>query len=188
MSSKWSSKTPSRESSNTPTRKAGWCLFVLQTPRSHPFLDLANVCGGSRGCGSLVSSLHLGLARLHRGLTSPQVANPGMKGWPKVWLALHNGGLIPVMLLIIFGCVAQSDPIARYIFASRIMVILARGSYAQYLFQFNVLTAISLQVSGYDVSPKLILLVVLPVTAYLVERYFTRTYTDYHRLTHVKSI
>ena len=49
------------------------------------------------------------------------------------------------------------------------------------------LTAISLQVSGYDVSPKLILLVVLPVTAYLVERYFTRTYTDYHRLTHVKS-
>jgi len=61
---------------------------------------------------------------------------------------VHNGGVIPLMALIIMGAATGVDPIAKYVLQSKPMKVLADLSYAQYLLQFNVHQIVTLNLPG----------------------------------------
>eukprot|EP00928_Gymnodinium_smaydae_P014000 TRINITY_DN1507_c0_g1_i1.p1 TRINITY_DN1507_c0_g1~~TRINITY_DN1507_c0_g1_i1.p1 ORF type:complete len:487 (+),score=46.88 TRINITY_DN1507_c0_g1_i1:106-1566(+) len=95
----------------------------------------------------------------------------------------HNGGLIPVMLLILTGGALGVDPLATYVFQSKPFLVLGRISYAQYLMQHTVhhmvemnLPGAQLETTRYWVYP-----FALTLFSYCVERFFTSTYTEWHR-------
>jgi len=93
---------------------------------------------------------------------------------------VHNGGLLPVMVLILLGSAGGADPIAKHVFQSRIGVALAKTSYSQYLLQFQVMDVLQ---SNFPTHAKVLLPFVLPVSAYLVERFFTRPMTAWQKET-----
>jgi len=113
-----------------------------------------------------------------------RVPSCGLRSWSGLWFAIHNGGLLPVMLLLIFGGSMGVDPIARHVFQTNMFMFFARTSYAQYLLQYNVMTAVKIHF-GQDY--KMVFIVALPTVAFLVERYFTRIFTDYQRLNAARS-
>ena len=49
------------------------------------------------------------------------------------YMLMHNGGLLPLMLLIILGAAVGRDPLAKYVLATPVFVVLGRISYAQCL-------------------------------------------------------
>eukprot|EP00930_Biecheleria_cincta_P101557 TRINITY_DN931_c0_g3_i3.p1 TRINITY_DN931_c0_g3~~TRINITY_DN931_c0_g3_i3.p1 ORF type:complete len:396 (+),score=55.11 TRINITY_DN931_c0_g3_i3:151-1338(+) len=59
-------------------------------------------------------------------LWGPVLANETNYG---TYMVAHNGGLIPIMLLIICGAALGKDPLARYALATPLFVVLGRISY-----------------------------------------------------------
>lgn len=86
------------------------------------------------------------------------------------------GGLLPVMLLVIFGGALGADPIAKYVFQSRPMLVLGRISYSQYLLQYPVSRLVSIYL-GHGLEYKIVFPVALVVAAYLTERVLGQTCT-----------
>jgi peptidoglycan/LPS O-acetylase OafA/YrhL len=98
---------------------------------------------------------------------------------PSLKYFFHNGGLLPVQLLILIGGATGVDPIAKYIFGSRLFTFLGRISYAQYLMQDPVFTFTRTHISGED--PKKYFLFVLIPVAWLTTRFVERPYTEWQR-------
>lgn len=119
---------------------------------------------------------------LYAGLVA---AFPNWKEHQGAFWVMHNGGMLPVMLLILLGGAVGADPLARHVFQSRPFLLLGRISYAQYLLQFNVMDmCIKNFPFPYD---RIIFVVALPLFAYLTEQCFTRVFTEWLRLKQQKS-
>eukprot|EP00928_Gymnodinium_smaydae_P093074 TRINITY_DN7709_c0_g2_i1.p1 TRINITY_DN7709_c0_g2~~TRINITY_DN7709_c0_g2_i1.p1 ORF type:complete len:492 (+),score=42.34 TRINITY_DN7709_c0_g2_i1:63-1478(+) len=101
-------------------------------------------------------------------------------------LISHQGGLMPVMLLILTGGALGVDPLAKYVFQSRPFLMLGRISYTQYLLQFSVYSMLANYLSGNQ------LLVAFPFVllaiAYLIESYVGRVYTEWQRMRQEKGL
>jgi peptidoglycan/LPS O-acetylase OafA/YrhL len=96
----------------------------------------------------------------------------------------HNGGVLPLQLLILIGGATGVDPIAKYIFGSRLFIFLGRISFAQYLlqepiWQFTRLHFTTDQLSTED--PKKYFLYILIPAAWLTTRFVERPYTEWQR-------
>merc|ERR1712217_882691 len=98
--------------------------------------------------------------------------------WYLFW---HNGGLLPVTLLVIMGGALGFDPIAKYIFQSKLFLTLGRISYSQYLLQYLVMEFLGNQITNTKQKMYVFPFVLLAV-AYLMERYVTRVYTQFQRV------
>eukprot|EP00445_Apocalathium_hangoei_P014714 CAMPEP_0203867574 /NCGR_PEP_ID=MMETSP0359-20131031/16599_1 /ASSEMBLY_ACC=CAM_ASM_000338 /TAXON_ID=268821 /ORGANISM="Scrippsiella Hangoei, Strain SHTV-5" /LENGTH=533 /DNA_ID=CAMNT_0050785837 /DNA_START=44 /DNA_END=1645 /DNA_ORIENTATION=+ len=99
----------------------------------------------------------------------------------------HNGGMLPVMLLILLGAAAGSDPIAVWAFRSKPMLLLGRISYNQYLLQ-SVVHGWVVSSFGWDSTAKALYLPLLMVVAYSAQRWVERPYSDYQRWRQAKGI
>jgi peptidoglycan/LPS O-acetylase OafA/YrhL len=97
------------------------------------------------------------------------------------YVFFHNGGLLPIMILIIIGGALGLDPLARYVFQSQLFLLLGRISYAQYLAQYLVFKT-SLLGRIEDLTTRQIVFpcVLLPF-AYFIERFVARIYTEWQR-------
>eukprot|EP00928_Gymnodinium_smaydae_P014001 TRINITY_DN1507_c0_g2_i1.p1 TRINITY_DN1507_c0_g2~~TRINITY_DN1507_c0_g2_i1.p1 ORF type:complete len:451 (+),score=41.42 TRINITY_DN1507_c0_g2_i1:210-1562(+) len=95
----------------------------------------------------------------------------------------HNGGLIPVMLLILMGGALGVDPLATYIFQSKPFLVLGRISYVQYFMQFTVHQMVETNLSGEHLASTRYWAYpfVLTLFSYCVERFFTSPYIEWHR-------
>mmetsp|Transcript_81016 Transcript_81016/g.203957 ORF Transcript_81016/g.203957 Transcript_81016/m.203957 type:complete len:876 (-) Transcript_81016:418-3045(-) len=100
----------------------------------------------------------------------------GKDGYHENVAFYHNGGILPVMLLMLVGGSLGEDPMARYLFQNRVFKMLGRISYAQYLIQFNVWGIVNgLFPKGHAmVSPKVVFPFALFVLSYIMERLVTR--------------
>eukprot|EP00929_Paragymnodinium_shiwhaense_P079475 TRINITY_DN41376_c0_g1_i1.p1 TRINITY_DN41376_c0_g1~~TRINITY_DN41376_c0_g1_i1.p1 ORF type:complete len:523 (+),score=51.05 TRINITY_DN41376_c0_g1_i1:41-1570(+) len=105
----------------------------------------------------------------------------GSVGRFKYWV-MHNGGMLPVMLLILVGGACGADPLAQYLFRTSLFQVLGRISYAQYLLQFNVHEMVTRDVPTDDQALMDWLTVgALLLTSWFAERYVSRIYTDWQR-------
>eukprot|EP00928_Gymnodinium_smaydae_P051139 TRINITY_DN3465_c0_g6_i1.p1 TRINITY_DN3465_c0_g6~~TRINITY_DN3465_c0_g6_i1.p1 ORF type:complete len:432 (-),score=60.97 TRINITY_DN3465_c0_g6_i1:285-1580(-) len=86
------------------------------------------------------------------------------------FLLLHNGGFVPIHLLIIMACAVGVDPLAKYVFCSRIFNFLGRISYSQYLLQGPLWLAVTNRVHDPYTARK-VFPVVLLLSAYLTEAF-----------------
>merc|ERR1712187_276237 len=100
--------------------------------------------------------------------------------WPLAFF-YHQGGLLPVMVLIIIGSALGVDPIAKYIFQCKPMLIFGRISYSQYLLQYPVYGLLQTYV-GHGVTCQVLFPFVLITMAFLTERFVGRTYTEAQRV------
>eukprot|EP00928_Gymnodinium_smaydae_P078886 TRINITY_DN62944_c0_g1_i1.p1 TRINITY_DN62944_c0_g1~~TRINITY_DN62944_c0_g1_i1.p1 ORF type:complete len:410 (-),score=65.88 TRINITY_DN62944_c0_g1_i1:108-1337(-) len=93
-------------------------------------------------------------------------------GFPSAYfMTMHNGGFMPVFFLIITGSALGVDPLAKYLFQSRIFQFLGRISYSQYLLQSPIWTLAG-HLWGHDtLARKLYFPALLTVAAYLTEAY-----------------
>jgi len=96
------------------------------------------------------------------------------------YLAFHNGGLIPLMGLILVGAAVGVDPIADWIFKSSPFIMVGRVSYIQYLFQRSVWTMMKLQFNA-DWFPW-VFPFVLVAFAWAFQRWLEAPLTDWQRL------
>jgi len=55
-----------------------------------------------------------------------------------MFLTFHNGGIMPIMLLITLGAAIGADPLVKHVLRRRVFVLLGQLSYAQYLMQVPV--------------------------------------------------
>jgi len=89
---------------------------------------------------------------------------------------LHNGGLLPLMILILGGGALGADPLAQHVFRWRPFMILARLSFSQYILQGWVQEILQHHTLGmYFALP-----VLLPV-AYIAQRVLERPLSDWQR-------
>merc|ERR1711924_210311 len=98
---------------------------------------------------------------------------------------VHNGGILPLMLLVLVGCAIGVDPLARYVLRRPCFMLLGRISYTQYLLQFEVYRLCEANWPS-NVWPgpeykKYVVLVALPVFALFVERCFGQIYTQWQQ-------
>lgn len=111
-------------------------------------------------------------------------------------LFFHNGGLLPIMVLIMFGAALGVDPIAKHLFQSRVGRFLGNLSYAQYLMQMPVfyffvsfvdlesLPLDSLMRGPMKIFPGSVQLafpVALVAVAAFVQRYVQRPFTEWQQ-------
>jgi len=92
------------------------------------------------------------------------------------YLILHNGGMMPIMLLILGGGAAGLDPLARRVFRWRPFAILARLSYSQYILH----SWINELLYHYSWGRGAIVPILL-VAAYIAQRVVERPFTDWQR-------
>eukprot|EP00928_Gymnodinium_smaydae_P053509 TRINITY_DN37486_c0_g1_i1.p2 TRINITY_DN37486_c0_g1~~TRINITY_DN37486_c0_g1_i1.p2 ORF type:complete len:430 (+),score=112.14 TRINITY_DN37486_c0_g1_i1:120-1409(+) len=93
----------------------------------------------------------------------------------KIFFVVHNGGLLPIFSLLIFGASLGEDPIAKYLFKSRVMRFLGRMSVYQYLLQYVVRDYITASFPGLGVKwtfgTKLLYPVVLLFSSFMLETF-----------------
>jgi len=104
----------------------------------------------------------------------------------KVYWMFHNGGLIPILVLILLGCGLGEDPLVKYLFRTNVFRILGRISYSQYLLQDPVSSFLAFYLIpdrhgpwGHNPIPEKFLIVypfVLLPSAYFIENYFVQPY------------
>jgi peptidoglycan/LPS O-acetylase OafA/YrhL len=106
-----------------------------------------------------------------------------------LYLFYHNGGILPLMVLIILGCAVGADPAARYLFRSKPLLLMSRFSYSQYLLQESVwdFTSYHIGVHSYW-GQRVAFPVILLASAYLCERFLTSPYSDWQRWRQEKKI
>eukprot|EP00928_Gymnodinium_smaydae_P042080 TRINITY_DN28395_c0_g1_i1.p1 TRINITY_DN28395_c0_g1~~TRINITY_DN28395_c0_g1_i1.p1 ORF type:complete len:505 (+),score=61.59 TRINITY_DN28395_c0_g1_i1:59-1516(+) len=93
-----------------------------------------------------------------------------------VYLILHNGGMLPLMLLILGGGAAGVDPMAKYVFNWKPFVVLARLSYAQYILHEWVREILH----HYSWGMYIAIPVLIPVS-YVAQRVVERPFTEWQR-------
>lgn len=100
-----------------------------------------------------------------------------------MFLAFHNGGLIPIMVLMIFGAAVGDDPLVRHVLRQKPFVVLGQLSYAQYLMQFPAFLFVTRCNFAFRFSEgdKILFPLVLLLVGYLVQRYVQRPYTEWQR-------
>lgn len=109
-----------------------------------------------------------------------------------MFMTFHNGGHMPIMVLIILGAAIGVDPLVRHVLRCRLFAVLGQLSYAQYLMQVPVFMfgVMSLGVSldwthGSSSALPLAALIAYPfalvIVGYLVQRYVQRPYTEWQR-------
>mmetsp|Transcript_86479 Transcript_86479/g.217778 ORF Transcript_86479/g.217778 Transcript_86479/m.217778 type:complete len:246 (+) Transcript_86479:1-738(+) len=96
------------------------------------------------------------------------------------YLIMHQGGLIPIMFLIIIGAAVGVDPLTTWIFKSLPLIILGRISYVQYLTQRSVWDLLRLHFPTTSVAWAYPF--VLVIWAYLVQRWVESPYTEWQRV------
>jgi len=100
-----------------------------------------------------------------------------------VYFFVHQGGLIPLMLLVILGAAVGVDPLTEWVFKSSLFLALGRISYVQYLnqrFVWDFMQKRFLDSWGevaIDISYPFVLL----LTAYFMQRWFETSYTEWQR-------
>lgn len=92
----------------------------------------------------------------------------------------HNGGVLPLMLLLLAGGSIGCDPIAKYVCQNRLFAVLGRMSYAQYLLQYNVWYLMAAYFPN-KADLQLVFPFALLLLAFLVERCVTRIVTEWQR-------
>jgi len=101
---------------------------------------------------------------------------------------LHNGGLLPLHLLIIISACLGADPLAQ-VFESRVFQFLGSFSYEQYVLQDIVwhILVVSLQRSAWHellrhrIHQYFLYPVILPLCAYVCHKLVTLVFVDYQR-------
>eukprot|EP00429_Kryptoperidinium_foliaceum_P013380 CAMPEP_0176039728 /NCGR_PEP_ID=MMETSP0120_2-20121206/19695_1 /TAXON_ID=160619 /ORGANISM="Kryptoperidinium foliaceum, Strain CCMP 1326" /LENGTH=515 /DNA_ID=CAMNT_0017373123 /DNA_START=39 /DNA_END=1586 /DNA_ORIENTATION=- len=94
----------------------------------------------------------------------------------------HNGGMLPVMLLVLIGAAIGKDPITVWVFRSKPMLTLGRISYLQYLMQ-HVLQGWVKRTFGWEDNhtAKVLFLPALLLFSYCCQRWVEKPYTEYQR-------
>jgi len=94
----------------------------------------------------------------------------------------HNGGMLPVMLLVLLGAAIGTDPLAVWVFRSKPFMVLGRISYLQYLMQ-HVLQGWIAFTFGWDNNPvaQAVFIPALLVFSYICQRWVEKPYTLYQR-------
>mmetsp|Transcript_84159 Transcript_84159/g.212216 ORF Transcript_84159/g.212216 Transcript_84159/m.212216 type:complete len:516 (+) Transcript_84159:62-1609(+) len=115
-----------------------------------------------------------------------------------MFMTFHNGGIMPIMVLLVLGGAIGADPLVWHVLQRRAFVLLGQLSYAQYLMQVPVfmffLSALRVTfdwTKGPPVLPSGALVVfpfVLVLVGYLVQRYVQRPYTEWQRWRQEKGI
>eukprot|EP00931_Biecheleriopsis_adriatica_P037655 TRINITY_DN2159_c0_g1_i4.p1 TRINITY_DN2159_c0_g1~~TRINITY_DN2159_c0_g1_i4.p1 ORF type:complete len:500 (-),score=61.01 TRINITY_DN2159_c0_g1_i4:298-1797(-) len=119
-------------------------------------------------------ALYAGVVALYPSQSNPVSNSP----W---YLACHNGGMLPIMILVLMGGALGLDPIAKYIFQCKIFLVLGRISYSQYLLQYNVWALLTRCISD-KFTVQIVFPFVLVTFAYVTERFVGRVYTEWQRL------
>jgi len=102
------------------------------------------------------------------------------EGWLKRAPDLaRNGGLIPIMMLVLLGAAIGVDPITRWIFRLKPLLVLGRISYLQYLFQKIVWNVVKHLNRDLPVTKTTFFICVLIGWAYVVQRWFEYPFTEY---------
>lgn len=94
-----------------------------------------------------------------------------------VYYFSHNGGLMPVMGLVLLGAAVGIDPLAEWIFKSHPFLMLGRISYIQYLFQRSIWNFVKEHAAG-DILMWLYPIVLI-AWAYSVQRWLQAPLTDW---------
>jgi len=110
------------------------------------------------------------------------------------YVVFHNGGILPILILVLLGGALGTDPLAKHVFQTRIFKVLGQISYPQYLLQVPVQTFLSYyllpnnpkaQARAIDGPTEPIFLVVFPfallASAWAAERWIVRPYTAWQR-------
>ncbi|CAK0794262.1 unnamed protein product [Prorocentrum cordatum] len=106
-----------------------------------------------------------------------------------MYLFYHNGGILPLMVLILLGCALGVDPAATYLFRSRPLLLMGRISYNQYILQETVWDFAEYNIGVHSSFWKKVLFpVLLLASAYLCERFFTSPLTQWQRWRQEKNI
>jgi len=100
-------------------------------------------------------------------------------GYGDRYIFLHNGGLLPAMVLVLIGAAIGIEPIATLIFRNRIFLMLGRISYIQYLMQMRVWYFIGRYLS--PTGQRVLAIPLLIAWAYFCQRWFERPFTDWQR-------
>jgi len=97
------------------------------------------------------------------------------------YMIFHNGGMIPIMGLLVLGAATGVDPITEWLFKSRPFIMLGRISYIQYLMQRSVWVFLNTHFEENLVN------VLYPFAligfAYILQATFEAPYTEWQRLT-----
>jgi len=94
----------------------------------------------------------------------------------------HNGGMLPVMVLVLVGAAIGTDPITTWVFRSRPMLVLGRISYLQYLMQHVLQGWIKLAFGWSDnVMAQALFIPALLVFSYCCQRFVEKPYTRYQQ-------
>merc|ERR1719401_546034 len=101
----------------------------------------------------------------------------------------HNGGMLPVMVLILIGAAIGTDPITTWLFRSKPLLVLGRISYMQYLMQ-HVLQGWIRRAFGWDdnATAQALFLPCLLLCSYCCQRWVERPYTEYQRWRQEKGV
>lgn len=105
------------------------------------------------------------------------------------YLMFHNGGILPIMLLVLLGGAIGEDPIAKYVFRRPLLLTLGRISYCQYLLQDTVWDVCLEHL--YPQKPlvqKILYPFCLLASAYCCERFVARPYIEWQRWREEKHI
>jgi len=111
------------------------------------------------------------------------------------YMFCHNGGIAPLIALVLLGGATGADPLANYVFQSKFFRSLGQLSYSQYLLQMPVGIFLAYylipdspaaQERRFDFNPtKPAFLTsffpLLVLCAYLAQRFIERPYTDWQR-------
>jgi len=92
----------------------------------------------------------------------------------------HNGGLIPIMFLVIMGAAVDVDPLTTWIFRSLPFITLGKLSFAQYLMQRPVWDLLRRNLSDEFTIKAYPFILVL--SAYLVQRWIGSPYAEWNRV------
>jgi len=107
-----------------------------------------------------------------------------------VYAFVHQGGLIPLMLLILLGAAVGVDPLTEWVFKCGFLLALGRFSYLQYLNQSLVwhwMQRTFLSTWG-EVAIDVTYPFVLMVVAYFMQRWYETPYTEWQRVRMEKKV
>jgi peptidoglycan/LPS O-acetylase OafA/YrhL len=163
--------------------EADFSKIALATERAPFFLRWGCVTGYGLYAALLALWWHLGATGF---MDREIVWAPADSMERSLYLVLHNGGILPIMVLILAGGAAGVDPIARA-FRNPLFQGLAKISYAQYVLQSPV--SKMLRQTGMPISTfKICYLPVLIICAFVAQRLVEKPYADWLRQADAKPV
>lgn len=107
-----------------------------------------------------------------------------------IYYFVHQGGLIPLMLLIILGAAVGVDPLTEWVFKCGLLLAFGRFSYVQYLNQsliWHWMQSRFLSTWG-EVAIDVAYPFILMAIAYFMQRWFETPYTEWQRIRMEKKV